>query len=125
MGFGVIVTALAKDASVIGEGANVVTQHRVNIPLWGDKADPLALRIVERHGNSFHVIREGKFSYLLIYNSNALSDNVKNELKEVGIETISFQKQKNIKDRIKELKEENDVDVDAKNDGDYKDLEPL
>ena len=82
-----------------------------------------AKRTVEKHGNSFYVIEEGSFSLVLSYSMNSLSDDTRNELKELGIKIISLSKQKKINE-IKENDEEG-IEVVVENKGKYAKIEPL
>jgi hypothetical protein len=92
----------------------------------GEYSDPEKLledagqRVVERHGNAFHVIKEGKFGYLLVYDFSSLSREITDDLQKVfGIHVLSFKKQMEIKET--ERKEDpTEIEVNLEDEGDYK-----
>jgi hypothetical protein len=78
-------------------------------------------RVVERQEDSVQVIDRGKFDLVLVFDS--LAGEIKTELEDLGIETISFKKQMQIKKNKHEETEE--IEVNVKNIGEYKKIEPL
>ncbi len=82
-------------------------------------------RIVERYDKSINVIDKGKFDCVLVYNSDSLSEEIKEELEDLVIKIIIFKKQIQIKEDRKEYRENDGMEVDVSYEGDYKKIEPL
>ncbi|UCG95842.1 MAG: hypothetical protein JSV92_02225 [archaeon] len=97
----------------------------------GEYSDPEKIiedagqRVVERHGNAFHVLKEGKFSHILVYDFNSLSRQVIETLYNVfGIKVLSFKEQTEKEEELKK-EEIEEIPVSVENEGKYKRIEPL
>lgn len=82
-------------------------------------------RIVERYEKSINVIDKGKFDCVLIRDRDSLSEEIKEELEDLVIKIIIFKKQMQIKEDRKEYRENDGMEVDVSDEGDYKKIEPL
>lgn len=81
-------------------------------------------RVIERRGDSFHVIEEGNFSHVLVFDSNSIPEETVQDLYSVfGIEVINFRKQMEMEKTEKEEPEE--VQAILEDEGDYKRVELL
>ena len=82
-------------------------------------------RVVERYDKSINVIDKGMFDCVLVYNSNSLSKEIKEELEDLAVKIVIFKKQMQIKEDRKEYKENDGMEVSVSDDGDCKKIEPL
>ncbi len=81
-------------------------------------------RVIEKHGGYFHVLEEGDFSHVLVFDSKSLSEETVRDLYSVfGIEVLNFRKRIEIKKAERDEPEE--VRVSLEDEGDYKRVEPL
>ncbi len=83
-------------------------------------------RVVEKHGDGFDVIKEGKFSHVLVFDSYCLNEETLKELHDFfGIEVLNFKSLKKREKYLKENKETDEVEVNVEDEGEYKRVEPL
>lgn len=86
--------------------------------------DDAGERIVERRGKIFHVLNEGKFDCLLVYDYESLSKELLENLYEVfGIKVVSFRKEREIERTKKERP--GDMEVLFRDKGKYKKVDLL